>query len=358
MIVRTSIGGPQVRVQLSNAFGAAPLHVAAAHIALSAGGSAIMPATDRTLTFSGERSVEIPVGAEVLSDPVDLRVAALEHLAISVYIDGRTGDPTEHFTAMHTTYVSAAGDFTAAASLPGAATRQSWYWLSGVDVLAPVRTGLIVAFGDSITDGVNSTPDADRSWVGQLAERLHGADGGADQWAIIDEGISGNRLLHDQVGPAALARLDRDVLSQPAVRWLIVLEGINDIGFNRLPGTAPSRPVSARELIDAQKQIIERAHLRGIRVIGATLTPFEGASYYSEEGEAVREAVNRWIRTSHAYDAVVDFDAVVRDPQDPKAIRSAFNNTDHLHPNDAGYQAMAAAIDLALFSGDPGPRAP
>jgi lysophospholipase L1-like esterase len=350
MVVRTSIGGPQLRVQLSNAFGSMPLEVGAAHIALSAEGSAIMPGSDHTLTFSGERSIVIPTGAEVLSDPVDLQVPPLAYLAISVYVDGQPGEPSEHLTGLHTTYVSGAGDFTGAASLPGAATRQSWYWLSGVDVLAPRRTGLIVAFGDSITDGVNSTPNTDRSWVGQFAQRLHGADGGADRWAVVDEGISGNRLLHDQIGPAALARLDRDVFSQPGVRWMIVLEGINDIGFSKLPGATPAQAVTAQELIDAQKQIIARAHLRGIRVVGATLTPFKGATYYSEQGETVREAVNQWIRGSHAYDAVVDFDAVVRDPNDPKMIRADFNNTDHLHPNDAGYRAMAAAIELSIFS--------
>lgn len=350
MVVRTSVGGSSLRVQLSNEFGEAPLSIGAAHIALSAGGSAIEPASDHTLTFSGERSMVIPVGAVVLSDPVPMQVSPLSHLAISLYIDASTDEPSEHLTALHTTYISPTGDFTAASSIQDATTRQSWYWLSGVDVSAPARTGLIVAFGDSITDGVNSTPDTDRSWVGQLADRLLQAPAARGKWAIIDEGISGNRLLHDQVGTAALARLDQDVFSQPGVRWMIVLEGINDIGFNHLPGRQSEEPVSAQQLIDAQKQIIERAHVRGIRVMGATLTPFEGAAYYSEEGEAVRQAVNQWIRTSGAFDAVVDFDAAVRDAQHPKAIRSAFNNTDHLHPNDAGYRAMAAAIDPSIFS--------
>ncbi|HTW73326.1 MAG TPA: SGNH/GDSL hydrolase family protein [Steroidobacteraceae bacterium] len=348
MIVRTSIGGSRVRVQLSNAFGAAPLPIGAAHIALSGAGSAIVAASDRVLTFSGQPSVLIPVGAEVLSDPVDLRIAPLTRLAVSVYVAGQTADPTEHLTGLHTTYISGTGDFTAAASLPDASTRQSWYWLSGVDVLAPSGTGLIVAFGDSITDGVNSTPDTDRSWVGQFAQRLL-AGSARGNWAVIDEGISGNRLLNDGIGTAALARLDRDVFSQPGVRWLIVLEGINDIGFPHLPGVQSAGEVTARELIDAQKQIIERAHLRGIRVMGATLTPFGGAAYYSDSGESVREAVNQWIRTAHAFDAVVDFDAVVRDPQNPRYIRTSFNDTDHLHPNDAGYRAMADAIDVAVF---------
>ncbi|MGH8207610.1 MAG: SGNH/GDSL hydrolase family protein [Steroidobacteraceae bacterium] len=349
MIVRVSLGGARVRVQLSNAFGTAPLPIGAAHIALSSGGSGIVAASDRTLSFSGQPSVVIPAGAAVLSDPVDLRVPALAHLAISLYVAGKIADITAHLAALHTTYISGMGDFTAAAALADAQMQQSWYWLSGVDVAAAPSAGLIVAFGDSITDGVNSTPNADLSWVGQLARRLEAAPTRGRNWALINEGISGNRLLNDFIGPAGLARLDRDVFSQPGVKWVIVLEGINDIGFSSLPGIPATAAVTAQQLIAAQRQIIERAHVRGLRVMGATLTPFQGASYYSEHGESVREAVNHWIRTSHAFDAVVDFDAVVRDPHHLKAIRADFNHTDHLHPNDAGYKAMADAIDTAIF---------
>jgi len=350
MIVRVSLGGARVRVQLSNAFGTGPLPIGAAHVALSSGGSGIVAASDRALSFSGQPSVVIPAGAAVLSDPVNLRVPALAHLAISLYVAGKVDDITEHLAALHTSYISKMGDFTAAAALAGAQTQQSWYWLAGVDVAAAPNAGLIVAFGDSITDGVNSTPNADLSWVGQLARRLESAPAHGRSWAIINEGISGNRLLNDFIGPAGLARLDRDVFSQPGVQWIIVLEGINDIGFSSLPGMQATSAVTAQQLIAAQRQIIERAHVHGLRVMGATLTPFQGASYYSEHGESVREAVNHWIRTAHAFDAVVDFDAVVRDPQHPKAIRAAFNHTDHLHPNDAGYKAMADAIDTAIFS--------
>lgn len=349
MIVRSSIGGHRVRVQLSNAFGNGALHVGAAHIALRDKDSTIVSGSDRALTFSGEASAIIPAGAEILSDPVDLDVPPLADLAISVYVPGHVDDPTDHLTGLHTTYISGPGDFTAAPSIVAATTKESWYWLSGIEVLAPADTGLIVAFGDSITDGATSTPDTDRSWPSQLAQRLV-ANKATAKWAIVNEGISGNRLLNDGMGVAALARFDRDVLSQPGVKCVIVMLGINDIGFASLPGAQASDQVTAQDLIAAHKQIIARAHVRGIRVIGATLTPFSGATYYSEQGEAAREAVNDWIRTSHAYDAVIDFDAVVRDLANPKQIRPSFNIRDHLHPNDDGYKAMADSVDLSIFN--------
>jgi lysophospholipase L1-like esterase len=349
MIVRSSIGGHGVRVQLSNAFGNSALHVGAAHIALRDKDSAIVAGSDRTLTFSGEPSAIIPEGAEILSDPVDLDVPPLAYLALSVYVPGHVDDPTDHLTGLHTTYVSGPGDFTAASSIESAKTTESWYWLSGIDVLAPAKTGVIVAFGDSITDGATSTPDTDRSWPSQLADRLV-ADKSTSDWAIVNEGISGNRLLNGGMGVAAVARYDRDVLSQPGVKWVIVMLGINDIGFSTLPGVGPEDAVTAQQLIAGQKQLIDRAHIRGIRVIGATLTPYTGAMYASEQGEAEREALNDWIRTSGAYDAVIDFDKVVRDPANPKQILPSFNIRDHLHPNDAGYKAMADSFDLSIFN--------
>ncbi|MGC2508897.1 MAG: SGNH/GDSL hydrolase family protein [Candidatus Acidiferrales bacterium] len=352
MIVRSSIGGHHLRVQLSNAFGDAALRVGTAHIALRDKDSSIVTGSDRALTFSGEASTIVPVGAEILSDPVDLDVPPLADLAISVYIPGHVDTPTEHLTGLHTTFISGAGDFTAAPSIENATTQQSWYWLSEVDVLAPADTGLIVAFGDSITDGATSTPDTDRSWPSQLAQRLM-ADKSPSKWAIVNEGISGNRLLNDGMGVAALARFDRDVLSQPGVKCVIVMLGINDIGFASLPGAQESDRATYQDLIAAHKQLIARAHLRGIRVVGATLTPFSGAMYYSDPGEAAREAVNDWIRTSGAYDAVIDFDAVVRDPASPKQIRPSFNIRDHLHPDDDGYKAMADSIDLSIFGAKP-----
>ena len=349
MIVRASIGGHSVRVQLSNAFGAAALHVGAAHIALRDKDSSIVAGSDRPLTFSGQPSAIIPEGAEMLSDPVDLDVPPLADLAISVYVPDHVDDPTDHLTGLHTTYISGTGDFTAAPSIESPKTTESWYFLSGVDVLAPAKTGVIVAFGDSITDGATSTPDTDRSWPSRLAERLV-ANKSTSDWAIVNEGISGNRLLNGGMGVAALARFDRDVLDQPGVKWIIVMLGINDIGLGNIPGIDAADKVTAQDLIAGQKQLIDRAHLRGIRVIGATLTPYVGASYASEQGEVMREALNDWIRTSGAYDAVFDFDKVVADPANPKQILASFNIRDHLHPNDAGYKAMADSVDLSIFN--------
>jgi lysophospholipase L1-like esterase len=346
MVVHTSIGGRRARVQLSNAFGTAPLKVGAAHVALRAAESAIVPASDHALTFSGKASFTIPPGAEIISDPVDLDVPKLGDLAISVYIPGDVAVPTTHLTGLHTTWISKSGDFTNALSITDATKTQAWYWISSVDVLSPPDTRLIVAYGDSITDGATSTPDTNSSWPSQLAQRLSANKATADV-AIVNQGISGNRVLSDGAGVSALARFDRDVLAQPGVQWLIVMEGINDIG---LGARAPSDAVTVDDLIAAHKQIIERAHMRGIKVIGATLTPFAGAAYYSNEGEEIRTALNDWIRSGKAYDAVIDFDAATRDPENPKQIRPAFNIRDHLHPNDAGYKAMADAFDLSTFT--------
>ncbi|PWU08788.1 MAG: GDSL family lipase [Terriglobia bacterium] len=349
MIVRASLGGRRIRVQLSNAFGTDPLTIGAAHVALRDKQSAIVAGSDRTLAFNGRSSVMIPAGAQMVSDPVDFNLPALGDLAVSVYIPGDSGVVTMHSTGLHTTYI-ANGDMTAAAAIAEpVATRTSWYWVSGVDVLAPAEAGAIVAFGDSITDGATSTVDADRSWPSMLARRVAG-NPATPNLAVVNEGISGNRLLRDNAGVNALARLDRDVLSQPGVKWMTLMEGINDIGRATGRGSLPSDSVTTDDLIGAMRQIIERAHTRGIKVLGCTLTPYEGAAYYSEVGEVIRQAVNRWIRTAGAFDAVVDFDAVVRDPNNPKQFRADFNERDHLHPNDAGYKAMADAIDLAIFS--------
>jgi lysophospholipase L1-like esterase len=346
MTVHTSIGGRRVRVQLSNAFGAGPLTIGAAHIAIRGKDSAIVPASDRVLLFGGKPSCSIPPGALMVSDPVDLDVPKMGDLAISVHVPGESGPLTMHAVGLHNTYISKSGDFTAQPVISDpAATSQSWYWLSGVDVLASADTAAIVAFGDSITDGTRSTPEANHNWPSYLAQRIPNV-------AIIDEGIAGNRILRDTVGPSALARFDRDVLSQSGVKWMTVLEGINDIGNStRLNTNIPaSESVSADDLIVGQRQLIERAHSHGIKVIGCTLTPYEGAAYYSEKGEAIREAVNQWIRTGGAFDAVVDFDAATRNPDAPKQIRADYDSGDHLHPNDAGYKAMADSIDLSIFT--------
>jgi lysophospholipase L1-like esterase len=349
MIVHATIGGHRARVRLSNVFGKEPLVVGAAHIAVRATAGAIVPASDRTLTFSGKPSITIPPGAFVLSDPVDLDVPQLGDLAISVYVPGKSGSPTWHFTGLHTTYVAGPGDFTGKTDIPDVSKEQSWFWIEGVDVTSPKGTSALVAFGDSITDGARSKVDANHSWPSDLAKRLLARPGHHQQLAVLNAGISGNRVLHDVVGPNALARFDRDALMQSGVKDIIVLESINDIGFSNIPSNA-NQAVSADDLIAGLQQLIERAHARRIRIFGATLTPFEGATYASPEGEAKREGINKWIRTSGAFDGVIDFDAAVRDPEHPKTVLPAYDSGDHLHPNDAGYQAMADAIDLSLFS--------
>jgi lysophospholipase L1-like esterase len=345
MVVHTSIGGRRARVQLSNAFGATPLKIGAAHVALHDKESSIVPASDHALTFSGQGSFTIPPGAEIISDPVDLDIPKLGDLVISVYVPGEVSAATMHGTGLHTTYV-AKTDLTGAPSIGDATKSQSWYLISSVDVMAAPNTRLVVAYGDSITDGATSTPDTDSSWPSQLAQRLLGNKATANV-AVVNEGISGNRVLSDGAGISALARFDRDVLAQPGVQWVIFMEGINDIGLGAR-ATGPDA-ITADALIAAHKQIIERAHMRGIKVIGATLTPFAGAAYYSDEGEAIRSALNDWIRSGKAYDAVIDFDAATRDPENPKQIRPTYNIRDHLHPNDVGYKAMADAFDLSMF---------
>ena len=350
MIVRTTIGGPRVRVHLSNAFGIAPLLVGAAHIAIRSNGSVIATGSDRALMFSGKSTITIPPGAMMISDPVDLEVPELGYLAISIYLPNKTSVPTWHGTGLHTTFISGTGDFTSKTEMPEGTTQTSWYWLAGVDVTAPQGTGAIVAFGDSITDGARSTVDADQSWPSELAWRLLRGDSDREpKLAVLNAGISGNRIWHDQIGSNALERFDRDVLVQPGVQEMIVLEGINDIGFSNTPNAA-DQSVSAEDITAGLRQIIERAHTRGIKVIGGTLTPFEGANYASPDAEMKREAVNNWIRTGGAIDGAINFEAAIRDPQHPTKSLPAYDSGDHLHPNDAGYKAMADAIDLSLFS--------
>ena len=349
MIVHTTIGGRRARVRVSNAFGATPLTVGAAHIALRSTGSAIVPASDRPLTFSGRTAITIPAGAEVLSDAVDLDVPQSGDLAISIYTPAKTGPPTWHSTGLHTTYVSGPGDFTSQAEIAGATTQTAWYWIEGVDVTAPDDAAAVVTFGDSITDGARSTLDANHTWPSELAERLLARHGHTPEIAVLNAGISGNRIWHDMIGPNGLERFGHDALAQAGVRDVVVLLGINDIGFSNIPGEA-DQAVSADDVIAGLNQFVVRAHVRGLRVIGATLLPFEGATYYSAEAEQKRVAVNAWIRTSGAYDGVIDFDAAIRDPQHPTRYLAAFDSGDHLHPNDAGYKAMGDAIDLTLFA--------
>ena len=349
MILRTSIGGRRARVKLSNAFGSTPVLVGAAHIAKRNTGSATVPGTDRALTFAGKASFTMMPGVVTVSDPVDIDVPALGDLAVSLYLPSDTGPPTTHATGLHTTYVSSEGDFTAQSEFPLAGTTQQYYWMSSVEVDAPSDAGAIVAFGDSITDGARSTPDTNNSWPALLAARL-GADKATANISVVNEGIGGNRLFTDATGLAgvsALARLDRDALSHPGVKWLMILEGINDIGT--LASSTTTTPITKDDLIWVLQQVIDRAHAHGIKVIGCTLTPYEGAGYARENGEAIRSAVNDWIRNSGAFDAVVDFEAATRDPSNPRRFKPEFDPGDHLHPNDAGYKAMADSVDLSIF---------
>jgi lysophospholipase L1-like esterase len=344
MVVPTSIGGSRVRVELSNAYGTSPVTVGEAHVAVHIGKGTIVPETDRSLKFGGKESFSIPPGAVVVSDPVGLAVPKLGELAVSVFFPRDTGPLTMHSTGLHTTYIIA-GDVPEVSSYAEVPTARSWYFLSSVDVMAPESTGLIVAFGDSITDGATSTIDANASWPSKLAARL------PSSLAIVNQGISGNRVLRDGTGSNALARFDRDVIAQPGVKWVMILEGINDIGNASRANFEGENNVTADDLIGGVKQLIERAHLHGIKVVGCTLTPYQGAGYYSDKGEEIRMAYNNWIRTGKAFDAVVDFDKAAQDPANPKQIRPAYNIMDHLHPNDAGYKAMADAVNVCIFTG-------
>jgi lysophospholipase L1-like esterase len=346
MIAKASLGGKRVRVEFSNAFGTTPLMIGAAHIALHGTGSAIIAGSDHPLNFNGRPNCAIPPGALMYSDPVDLDVPKLADLAVSIFVPGDTGPASAHSLGLHTTYIKE-GDVTSAPEIADATLSQSWYWLASIDIQAPSNAATIVAFGDSITDGATSTVDTDHSWPSVLAQRLL-ADPSTANIAVVNQGISGNRVLADGAGVSALARFDRDVLGTSGVKWLMIMEGINDIGIAaRQPGPAA---LVSDDLIGAIGQMIERAHTHGIKVIGCTLTPYGGASYSSDNGEAVRTALNTWIRTSGAFDAVVDFDKATQDADNPKQFRTGFNNTDHLHPNDAGYKAMAESIDLSIFA--------
>jgi lysophospholipase L1-like esterase len=362
MVVRPTIGGERARIRLSNEFGNTALPIGAVHIALVSQGDKIVPESDHALTFGGKGSLSIPPGAPMLSDPVDLKFPAFSEIAVSIWLSGSTGNVTTHLWAQHETYISESGDFSAKASIPNATVGTSWFWLSDLEVLISDQTAATLTLGDSITDGVGAKQGDYKDWPDLLANRL-AAQKGVPAMAVVNTGIGGNRVLHDGAGVSALARFDRDVLARPGVVNLILLEGINDIGWPHIKippqqqGSAPSGSpfpkefVSAQEIIAGYQQIIDRAHQHGIKVFGATLTPYEGADYYSTDGEAIRAAVNQWIRTSGAFDGVFDFDAAVRDPKSPTRFRDGYHSGDNLHPSATGYQAMAEVIDLSVLRG-------
>jgi lysophospholipase L1-like esterase len=357
MIIRTSIAGHRVRVQLANTYSATALSVGSAHVAIRRKGSAILPGSDRVLFLGGKASFSIPPGAVVISDPVELDIPQFTDLAVSIYTPGETGPATLHLVGLHDTYVSDKGNAAGQPAIAPAAIAGSWYWLSSVEVLAPAYAAAVATFGDSITDGIGSTPNTDSSWPSQLARRLI-SNPATSHVAVMNEGISADRLLRDGLGPGGLARFDHDVLAHPGVKWVTVLEGINDIGvglgealaFGPRANTKAADNPTPDDLIGAYRQMIMKAHAHGIKVVGCTLAPFEGAGYYSEGGNAIRRSVNEWIRARGVFDAVVDFDAVLRNPKSPNKLRPEFDSGDHLHPNDSGYKAMAQAFDFSTFS--------
>ncbi len=344
-VVHVSIGGDMVRVRFTNLYGTSPLLIGAAEIAQTLKGADIVAGTGKALTFHGVPSVSIPAGALVVSDPIPFKFAPLSDVTVSFYLPSPSGPVTEHELGNATSY-HANGNVVSSASLDAPTTLTSWEYLNGIDTLAPAAAGAVITIGDSITDGAKSTRDANQRWPDELARRLQ-ADPKYRNLAVLNEGISGNQILRDGAGPNALARFDRDVIAQNGVKYLLILEGINDIG--RLHN-APDSGLTAADLIAAFNQMIVRAHAHGIAVIGCTLTPYHGAGYSTDNGEAIRKAVNDWIRTGGSFDGVVDFDAAVRDPNHPDSFLPADDPGDHLHPNDAGYKAMGDAIDLKLFN--------
>jgi lysophospholipase L1-like esterase len=348
MMVRASVGGERVRLTLSNALGAATVRIGAVHVALRNQGSTIVTGSDRAVTFGGRASFAIEPGALVVSDPVELAVPALAELAISLYLPEPTPTVTTHQLGLNTSYV-ARGNVAAAPMLADTATNLSYFWLTGVEVLASANVGAIVAFGDSITDGFSTTPDEHRAWPALLAAKLNGGRRGRG-WGVVNAGIAGNRVRRDLVGASAHARFDRDVLARAGVAWVLLFEGINDLNFSALPGVPANQSTTAEQLIEALSQLVDRAHAHGIKVMGGTLMPMGGLWLHNADTEAMRQAVNNWIRTGGAFDAVADFDVVTRDPTDPTRLRPEFDSGDHIHPNDAGNAAMADAIDASVFA--------
>ncbi|HXY06863.1 MAG TPA: SGNH/GDSL hydrolase family protein [Terriglobales bacterium] len=366
--VRVSIGGSEIRLRLSNEYGSAPLLVGTVTVATPTDVASVKPDTIHKVGFSGRQSIMIPPGAPILSDPIAFSLRPGAELSVSIYFPKRVSTPTVHELALKRAIISRAGDQTHAEKIDSGATSKSSILISAVLVPAQPSQRLVVAFGDSIVDGDQSTVDADHNWPSDLVRRFSRSPGTSNV-AVVNEGLAGNRLLTSDdgvsarvglsagLGASGLARFDRDGLGLPGVTHIVLLEGINDISFPgaKIEGEYLANPADVRtseDLIEAYLQLISRAHAHGTKLIGSTLTPCEGADipgYYSESKEAVRQTVNQWIRTNGSFDGVIDFDAVLRDPDHPSRLLPRFASRDHLHPNDLGYQAMADAIDLALF---------
>lgn len=345
-VIRTTIGGERVRIRISNEYGDRPMVIGGAHMALHATGSNTDASSDRALMFGGNPSVVVRTGAVVVSDPIAFQVPALGDLVVSLFLPDSTRTTTRHALAVQTTYVSKAGNQLASSTFAADTTLRSWIFLSAVEVVNPRVTGTIVAIGNSITDGFASSPDSNRRWPDVLARRMLASS--EPMKAVINAGISGNRVLTFGAGPSLVSRFDRDVMMQPGVTHVIILEGINDISRSTID------TVSADDIIYGLRQVAERARERGIIVFGATLTPTGGrtppaGSTPPPPGPTKRDLVNTWIRTGGAFDGVIDFDAVTRDPTDPSRFLPVYDSGDHLHPSDAGYKAMGESIDLALF---------
>jgi lysophospholipase L1-like esterase len=358
-VTRVSIGGSAVRIRLSNLYGTTPLKVTGASIGASSGGASVRPGSVRHLKFDHALSVVIPAGREIASDPISLRVTPLESLSTTLYFAGSTGPATFHAQAYATSYRTAGNHLNDRAATAFTQTTHSWYYLSDVEVLdAAPRRDAVVTFGDSITDGFGSTDDANDRYSDDLAERFVAM---GKPRSVLNAGIGGNLLLHDSTwyGDKATARFQHDVLDKPQVGCVIVLVGVNDIGFSETdqPTYKPSPNIPVPELIAGYRKLITQAHARGIKVIGATLLPFKGSDHYSKRSEAKREEINHWIRTSSEYDGVVDFDRVMAASSDPERLNPAYDSGDHLHPNDAGYRVMAQAVTWPISEHLQGPIA-
>jgi lysophospholipase L1-like esterase len=351
MIPRVSLGGSRLRLRISNLCGSRPLAVGAASVGLRSSGPAVVPGSNRRLTFGGDRSATIAAGAHIVSDPVELTFAPLSDLAVSVHLPqdlpmsfGITGR-----YARQTNYVSPPGDFSSDEVMPVGRLTDDWYFVCGVDVVAPKEKGAIVALGDSLTDANISTHDGHHSWPSQLARRLIARPSGRPM-AVMNQGLGGNRILHDIRGDSGLRRFDRDVLAQPGVTHTIIMLGTNDL---RNRWAKPEEEVSAAQMIAGLKQLAVRGRSRGIRVIAATLTPFENETFlpgaWNPKRETIRQEVNDWMRKGDAFDAIVDFDRALRDPDHPTRMLPVYDCGDHLHPSDLGYRAMGDAVELSLF---------